>query len=81
MSKSLSFFDGSPLFYGVGTESVTNYKNSACRSNVDGIYILINIKVTRYVKQHKSEFVWKVFHVVASARISDLFQHRAIQSL
>ena len=57
-SKSLSSFVGGPIFYGAGAERVTNYKNRACRS-ILMVCTLINIKVTRYVKQHM--FVSTVF--------------------
>ena len=79
-SKSLGFFLGAPMFYLTGPACLTNYKNHACRSILT-VCILINVKVTRHVKHHISMFVSKVFHIdVASARISDLFPDRAMQS-
>jgi hypothetical protein len=68
------------MFYLTGAVCVTNYKNRACR-NILTVCILINVKVTRHVKQHISMFVSKVLYIgVASARISDLRPDRAMQS-
>jgi len=80
-SKPLRSLVGGPTFNGADAERVSNYTNRTCRI-ILMVRILINIKVTRYVKQHISMFVSTVFHIgIACARICNPFQDRKIQSL